>query len=363
MSWYRRDVLAAVRRLALVMLLVGIAAGSAFDLPAGVGHVAVAKDKGGGHGNSSDQGKGNKGDKEGKNEKPKKDKPPKKGKKGKQNEGAPEPVQVVVVQPAAGYRVTVGCYADEAAGRSTCVFAGVATADGDSVDGLAVSEGTVCASVLAGDFVQSDGAVPRDSAGLSSDASGAGWYAVGTGYRGPAFVSQAQPDVVTLVLAGTVTTEGTATYWLRTANGVQAAAGPGLHCESAAATGAGAEAMGAVVVQAFACPFAAVSDQATVDWFARCVQPVDRATFKLTALDGENPGWQRSETVNADGVLRADDLAPGHYQLVQLGADWCHAESDRVDDRGDVIVTAGERTSVWIFDCTESGDASPPSGS
>jgi hypothetical protein len=170
-------------------------------------------------------------------------------------------------------------------------------------------------------------------------------------------VSSEQPDVVTLVLAGTVTTAGTATYWLQTANGVQAAAGPGLRCAPAEATGNAATATGAIVVQGFACPFAATAVPASVDWFAACRQPEDGAIYELTALDGDNAGWRRSETAGADGVLRADDLVPGHYRLVQVGADWCHAESDRVDDQGNVVVAAGERASVWIFDCAESAGA------
>jgi hypothetical protein len=345
MNWIGRKPLAVVRCLALVTLLVGLVVGAAFDSPFDAGGVAVAKDKGGGHG------KGNEGDE--------KDKKEKKEKKDKEDRG-PEPVQVVVVQPEAGYRVTVGCHADAELGQSTCVFAGVAMAERAKVGGLAVSEGTVCAPVLAGDFVRSGGAAAQESAALSSDASGASWYAVGSGYRGPAFVSKEQPDVVTLVLAGTVTTEGTATYWLRTENGVRAAAGPGLRCAGAEATGNTAKATGAIVVQGFACPFdAPASDPATVDWFATCPQPVDGTTFELTALDGEQAGWQGSETVDADGVLRAEDLAPGHYRLVQRGADWCHAESDRVDDQGNVVVAAGERASVWIFDCAESGSATP----
>src|SRR5262249_11035862 len=162
----------------------------------------------------------------------------------------------------------------------------------------------------------------------------------GSGYRGPAFVSKDPPDVLTLVLKGSVTTGGSATYWVRTEKGVAAAAGPGLRCTAAEATSAkAAGATGAVVVQGFACPFqTAPGDAAAFDWFAGCVQPLSGATFELTALDGDKAGWQRSETADENGVLRADELAPGHYRLVQLGSDWCHAESDRVDDRGNVVV-------------------------
>ncbi|HEY7033613.1 MAG TPA: hypothetical protein VH482_19910 [Thermomicrobiales bacterium] len=365
------DSLAIARWLALLTLLLGMVVGTTFEVPRVGSGFAVAKDKGGGHGDSGNHGKGNANDDgdddegegnggDGNNQgnhgngnkgDEKKDKKEKKQKD--DDEAAPEPVQVVVVQPEAGYRVTVGCHVDAQSGQSTCVFAGVATAADQTVSGLAVSEGTVCASVVAGDFARSDG---TSSAG---DAGAASWYAVGSGYRGPAFVSHEQPDVVTLVLAGTVTTGGTATYWLRTAQGVQAAAGPGLRCEPAKTTSSTAKATGAIVVQGFSCPFAAGATDPAVDWFAACAQPQKTATYELTALDGDNAGWKRSETVGADGVLRADDLAPGHYRLVQVGADWCHAESDRVDDQGNVVVTAGARASVWIFDCTKGAAGTP----
>jgi hypothetical protein len=344
-----RDSLAVVRCLALVTLVVGMVVGAAFDAPLTVHGVAVAKGKS--NGNHGGHGQGKKDDK--------KEKPKGKGKgnkgQGRKGGGAPEPVEVVVVQPEAGYRVTVGCHADTEHGQSTCVFAGVATAEGETVGGLAVPEGAVCASVVDGDFVRSDGGTARKS--------NADWYAVGSGYRGPAFVSSAQPDVLTVVLAAEVTTGGTATYWLRTADGVAAVAGPGLRCAPASATAttttAAAAQTGAVIVQGFDCPFTSAPTTAKVDWFSTCDRPAVGAVFELTALDGDNAGWHRSETVDATGVLRADDLVPGHYRLVQVGGDWCHAESDRVDDRGEVIVNSGERSSVWIFDCGQTADATP----
>ena len=57
--------------------------------------------------------------------------------------------------------------------------------------------------------------------------------------------------------------------------------------------------------------------------------------------------------------MSVEDLAPGPYRLVQSDADWCHAESDRVDDRGNVIVNPGEQASVWIFDCLADAPATP----
>jgi hypothetical protein len=68
---------------------------------------------------------------------------------------------------------------------------------------------------------------------------------------------------------------------------------------------------------------------------------------------------QHREEVDANGVLRLEDLAPGRYRLVQTDVDWCHAESDRVDDQGSVVVNAGERASVWIFNCAPLAVSTP----
>jgi hypothetical protein len=347
--------LIAPRWLAMLTLLLAIVVGAAVDAPTFTGGAATAKDNG--HGDNSGPGNGNDAKKKDKDDSGKGK--AKNKKKPKDDEG-PETVQVVVVQPAVDVRVTVGCFADPERGQSTCVFAGVATTGGATVAGIAVPEGTICAPVVAGDFARSDGDAAGDAPTLSSDATVTSWYAVGAGYRGPAFVSKNRPDVVILVFDGAVTTGGSTTYWVRTASGVAAAAGPALHCRPAAQTGAdvAADAHGAIVIQAFACPNdAAPVAESERDWFAVCTQPAFGATFELTALDGDNAGWQRRETADAGGVLRAADLTPGRYRIVQIGANWCHAESDRVDAGGNVLVKAGERASVWIFDCE--GAASP----
>jgi hypothetical protein len=44
--------------------------------------------------------------------------------------------------------------------------------------------------------------------------------------------------------------------------------------------------------------------------------------------------------------------------LKEVNAVWCHAESDNVDAQGHVVVAAGKRASVWIFNCV--GAKRPP---
>jgi hypothetical protein len=61
---------------------------------------------------------------------------------------------------------------------------------------------------------------------------------------------------------------------------------------------------------------------------------------------------------DGDGILRFTRLQPGTYDLQEVDATWCHAESDSVDAQGQVVVAAGERASVWIFNCV--GAKNPP---
>jgi hypothetical protein len=294
--------------LALVVLVAGLA-GTTLDAPALSTTQAAAKDKGKGGGDANggdarhddegededDHGNGNgngEDDNQGQNDNGQghakgKDKHKDKGKGKDKDDNADEPVRVVVVQSAPDFKVTVGCFADAETARSTCVFSGVATAGGEAVTGIAVPEGTVCARVVAGDFARAG--ITDDQAQASAPGDAATWYTVGSGYRGPAYASNGHPDVLTLVLEGAVTTTGTTTYWLRTASGVAAANGPGLHCAPAegATANPATDATGAIVVQAFACDAGTeTADAATLDWFAACPTAAAGATFEVTALDG-----------------------------------------------------------------------------
>ena len=89
---------------------------------------------------------------------------------------------------------------------------------------------------------------------------------------------------------------------------------------------------------------------ARLDWFAEYPEPASGAVFQLTALAGDNAGSHRTETADENGVLWVGGLAPGTYGLVQVDTDWCHAESDRVDAKGNVVED-GERAAVWSFNC------------
>jgi hypothetical protein len=105
---------------------------------------------------------------------------------------------------------------------------------------------------------------------------------------------------------------------------------------------------GTILVIASDCP--AGIDTETVDWFATCTSVSPGVTFRLL-LNGAPFDAATTGTTDEQGNLTFGDLDPGTYHLTEETGDWCHAESDSVDDNGDVIVRVNERSTVWIFHC------------
>ena len=120
---------------------------------------------------------------------------------------------------------------------------------------------------------------------------------------------------------------------------------------------------GSVLIQARMCESDAPPDD---DWARYCNRPADGATFILSAEDlavdvatpvGNRPSLQvvldrRGET-DRDGLLRFGELPPGSYRLTQDDTTWCHASSDSVNAKGEVMVRADQRASLWIFNCDQ----------
>jgi hypothetical protein len=122
---------------------------------------------------------------------------------------------------------------------------------------------------------------------------------------------------------------------------------------------------GAITIYKFACPVTV--PPAGYDWHNRCNPQGQRVRFRLS-LDASSPIVMIMQIVRArsdgapfvpvivaatdsDGILRLPRLQPGVYTIEEVDAAWCHAESDRANAQGHVIVEAGKRSSVWIFDC------------
>jgi hypothetical protein len=308
-----------------------------------------------------DEGRGRKGNDRGKGREPERRDEERRGQKRQRGKDA-EPVQVVVVEWSPAHRVTVGCFYEADLGRSVCIFAGVGLHD-DAVGGIAVPAATICAPVVDGDFFNNVRPEDRsnDFPALSAPV-GLAWPAPGSGVGEPAYQSTTGQNVVTLVLKAKVETAGTAAYWLSVADGVVPVSGPGLRCQAIMNDGAldPPAATGMIVVQTFLCDVSAGASPPEGDWHNACTSPAPGARFEITGLDGPVRGWRRVETADQQGVLRVGNLIPGRYQLDQIGANWCHAESDGVDDHGNLIVDAGARVSVWIFDCDPGDQAVAP---
>jgi hypothetical protein len=242
----------------------------------------------------------------------------------------------VVLVVGADIDVEADCVFAGETNRTTCTF--TAAAGEGAVASVAVPETLLCAEVVDGDFAEVDlgtNARPKGKAkGFKSKKTDGG------------------SAVVTLVLAGEVTTATTATYWCETDAAVLIpVTGPGLRCEEAATPPANdiSDSTGAVVVQTYACDAAAES--ADIEWFEACDAPPAEVTFRLSRQEGE--AWEEVETqpTDAEGLCRFGQLRPGTYRLEPAEGAWCHAESDSVDERGDVVVKAGARATVWAFYC------------
>ncbi|HKG26053.1 MAG TPA: prealbumin-like fold domain-containing protein, partial [Thermomicrobiales bacterium] len=85
------------------------------------------------------------------------------------------------------------------------------------------------------------------------------------------------------------------------------------------------------------------------DWKNECDPYTAGADFDLLA---ENGSVITSGTTNSDGILTFTGLADGAYGLDETSADWCHAEADIVDAKGNVVVKNGGDTAVFIYNCT-----------
>jgi len=113
---------------------------------------------------------------------------------------------------------------------------------------------------------------------------------------------------------------------------------------------------GVIVVHKYVCDAAAYP--ANFDWYGNCSVLTDGATFSISTLQGGKFVQRATATTNANGLITFNTLTPGVYKLAEIGANWCHAESNSVNSQGNVVVKANERSEVWIFDCVPT--KSPP---
>lgn len=340
--------------LAAVLLLGGMLVTPVLDLP--VTHVVADEGKDESGQNEKDDKDEKKDDKEKEDDKDKhkdKDKDEDKDKDDDDRGGA-------AITGGENYMVDVECEYDEESGTTTCTFTGVAPEGGKDVSHVDLPEDEVCAEVVDGDYEYVD---PDPNTRV-------------TGYK-----SRGSEGTFTLVLDGEVVVEGTATYWFKTGDGVFPATGPGLTCgetttqaqtasDSTEATAEptaafelqttpgsqvtpGAEETsgetGELLVDIYTCTD--VPDDTTgYDWFGMCDPEGGVHQFELAPVSEVAVEPQTAES-DASGDVTFADLEPGMYRLVMTDVSWCKAVSDNVDAESNVIIEAGQRTTVYGFVC------------
>ena len=203
-------------------------------------------------------------------------------------------------------------------------------------------------SVTVGDVKGNDANVAIDASGgtASADASGGNnnVAVAGGGQVGNDAAAQGvELSTLTLTLEGNVAPGKLATYWVDTDAGRRPASGPALvQVEDAPAD------TGAIIAEARTCPIAEA--QPGYDWFGQCTDPAVDMQFTLAGTSGDG-SLPASLATNAQGRARFGDLPAGTYQLQPGGATWCYAESDHVDDKGNILVECGLESRVWSFVC------------
>jgi hypothetical protein len=114
---------------------------------------------------------------------------------------------------------------------------------------------------------------------------------------------------------------------------------------------------GALVVHKYVCDIQG-KIPANFDWDANCNYATDGVKFSLSVKQDNKFVPSKTGITNEDGLLKFSQLKPGTYQLKETESDWCHAESDNVDAQGNLLVRAGVRTNVWIYNCVKTSQ--PP---
>ena len=82
----------------------------------------------------------------------------------------------------------------------------------------------------------------------------------------------------------------------------------------------------------------------------RVSKDLERVARLLGKLEAAWVGVHEAETDEA-GAAMFGAVSPGTWALDDETANWCHAESDNVTATGDVVVEAGQETTVWLFYC------------
>ena len=94
------------------------------------------------------------------------------------------------------------------------------------------------------------------------------------------------------------------------------------------------------------------------DWDKDCDDYGAGADFNLTSTAN---GVVASGSTGTNSKLVFAKLGDGAYALEETSGDWCHAEADLVDAKGNVLVQNGGNTNVYIYNCSRSSISTLPS--
>ena len=118
------------------------------------------------------------------------------------------------------------------------------------------------------------------------------------------------------------------------------------------------ETSGSITVHKFLCQGKSINQY---NWDSDCVAEKAPIAFSLKTTAGLPIAVG---TTNGAGILTFTNLANGAYNLDETSGDWCHAEADRVDSAGNVLVQNGGENNVYVYNCSlQNVDNLPSTGS
>ncbi len=145
---------------------------------------------------------------------------------------------------------------------------------------------------------------------------------------------------------------------VNTSLSVALTSGQTLHCAMFNVPEVPKKDTGTILVHKYVCDVK--SPPKGFDYDAECRLSDQEARFQISAYNTDTQKFDAATIgrANPDGLLRFRDLKPGTYQLLEVDGKWCHAKSNNVDSKGNVVVKPNAYSEVWIYNCV--APTSPP---
>lgn len=111
---------------------------------------------------------------------------------------------------------------------------------------------------------------------------------------------------------------------------------------------------GTITVVKYACPTSTFHDADDCEIYE------NGASFQLSVWTGTTWVEYTDGTTDGYGLLSWVGLDPGTYDIDEIGATWCYASADRTDSDGNLVVVAGNETTVWVYNCGKKAPTKKP---